>query len=158
VSHSGFRCHCINHTHVSDDFFEKRELRDGYSRGQHPAIVLPAATDRTKSASPGFGEGHHLCIRTRQASGWLPVECSAVSCPTSLTYRPLACLHLLQRLASLSGLRSATLGDVWCESATVSSGIAAFRKRVDNSQREGTTTTALLEMAPSCLPIFGLLA
>jgi hypothetical protein len=50
------------------------------------------------------------------------------------------------------------LGDVWCESATVSSGIAAFRKRVDNSQREGTTTTALLEMAPSCLPIFGLRA
>ena len=25
------------------------ELRDGFSRGPHPAIVLPAATDRTKS-------------------------------------------------------------------------------------------------------------
>jgi len=38
----------IHRSHGSDDIFEKRELRDGFSRGPHPAIVLPAATDRTK--------------------------------------------------------------------------------------------------------------
>jgi hypothetical protein len=53
VSNSGFRP--LYHspqftTHASNDTFEKIELRDGFSRGPYPAIVLPAATARTKSA------------------------------------------------------------------------------------------------------------
>jgi hypothetical protein len=61
--------------------------------------------------SPGFGERHHLHIR--QASGWLPVECSAVSCPASLTYRPLALPSRAARARFAIRLRSATLVRRW---------------------------------------------
>ena len=58
MSNSGFRLlyqFTTFTTHASNDTFEKIELRDGFSRGPYPAIVLPAATARTKSA-PNTGK------------------------------------------------------------------------------------------------------
>jgi hypothetical protein len=57
VSHSGFPVPLYQFTThpPSDNILEKRELRNGFGQGPHPAIVLPAATDRTKSV-PNTGK------------------------------------------------------------------------------------------------------